>query len=90
MVYVNKSRWRSQEAQQQQEADEKKRCSASAIHSPWVARALRSYPQPVADDGGGGSGGGSGLGGGAQAHPSDLVFGLGDLILVTSKHCDTW
>jgi hypothetical protein len=80
VVYVNKSRWRSQEAQEQQETDEKKRCSASAIHSPWVARALQSYPQPVDDD----------LGGGVQPHPSDLVFGLGDLILVTSKHCDTW
>ena len=44
------------------------------IYSPWKARAIGRWPR---DDT-------------ALSHPSDLQFNAGDIISVTSKHCDKW
>ena len=49
--------------------------SATQIYSPWKARAIGRYPQ---DDNA------------ATLHSSDLQFDVGDIVSVTSKHCETW
>lgn len=45
------------------------------IYSPWKARAIARWPPNDSD---------------AELHPSDLQFDAGDIVSVTSKHCNKW
>ena len=52
--------------------------SATAIYSPWKARAIGKYPSDADERQR------------LRLHPSDLQFDVGDIISITSKHCKDW